>query len=71
MQLPEHPYTHLPLDQLIDLAETNAEAAVLASRNSEDENLKAITGSSGICAFWKERSVAGIGDKEILPLPNS
>ena len=55
MQLPEHPYTHLPLDQLIDLAETNAEAAVLASRNSEDENLKvslalrasALSGKSG------------------------
>ena len=55
MRLPEHPYAGLPLDELINLAETNAEAAVLASRKSDDENLKvslalrasALAGKSG------------------------
>ena len=33
---PKHPYEQLPLDQLIDLAETDAEAAVFVSRKIRD-----------------------------------
>ena len=55
LELPLHPYTDLPLDQLIDLAETSPEAAVLASRSSVDNDLKvslalrasALSGKSG------------------------
>jgi hypothetical protein len=33
---PEHPYEQLPLDQLVDLAETDAAAAVFVSRKTRD-----------------------------------